>query len=1057
MRRVCGLIVMVLGAALPAAGELAHLVADLEAGLGPNASLQLQGVTAIGDRVVFSTYDPADGRDHLWTSDGTAPGTTLLAPGLTNVRLLRALGDGLVFAATSARVSGLWTTDGTTAGTRRLTPLGVSPGLPEDIAFSGSRLWFFAGSAAGPTLWTSDGTPEGTVPRVALGQREVLYPTAAGERVFFFASEGFNTPSCGGGPHCEEDDLLVWKLWVSDGTARGTRPLRTIGTFLGLGIAVDGHSRRAAGEHFFYVDRTQTPAELAELWASDGTPRGTVAVGRFPRERLVYGTESMRSLAGRIFFAAPTAAGVELWVSNGTRGGTRPVTSLPGEDPFAAFGFILPEVNELGGLFTFAAATPEHGIELWATDGRPQSTRQVADLCPGPCSSSFASEARVGPWLIGAAADEDGSTRLWRTDGTAGGTSLLFDPGAGPNRFAGSACTVDGMGFFSAATGGASSGIWQTDGTPAGTRQVSFPPGTAAKGSPDCPVLARLGRTIFFLGSDPVYGTEVWVADGRPEGTHILTDLATGSGPSSQPLALTAFGDQTLFFACTANEPGLWATRGEAASTERLLTLPTDCATFYGNLSFEQAAIVVAEGLAFVQALGTLWVTDGTPEGTARLASDDGAFAALTAREVVATLGGIAFLGHYEFDVPPERTRVELWVSDGTAAGTRRLAALPETSLALGLRSVGNRLFWSELRPSPTSQDRYELRTAELAGGAPESLTALTPFFAGGTPNPIELGGRYYFQHGDLIWATNGTAAGTAPLTTLIPDPCFQPSGGLTRWRDALYFVTANFCTEEGGLWRTDGTPEGTALLHTFAPLAAFDLGSFVEFGGELLFTLDNFARPSMQLWATDGTPGGTRPRTGELPLTHLGLFTAGGRLFFFGQDRDHGTELWTSDGTAAGTRLVQDVNPGPNRSFVGETAATGSRLDFAADDGLRGREVWSLPLTAVELCPPRAGRLCLAGGRFAVEATFQGRGRPLATASALPLTSQTGAFSFWNAALPDLVVKVLDAQAGGARVFAASLSDAAFDLTITNTATGEARRFHNALGHLTSFETAAP
>jgi hypothetical protein len=69
--------------------------------------------------------------------------------------------------------------------------------------------------------------------------------------------------------------------------------------------------------------------------------------------------------------------------------------------------------------------------------------------------------------------------------------------------------------------------------------------------------------------------------------------------------------------------------------------------------------------------------------------------------------------------------------------------------------------------------------------------------------------------------------------------------------------------------------------------------------------------------------------------------------------------------------------------------------------------------------------------------------------ASAHPweLAGDTGAFSFFGADNTELVVKVLDGRAVNGRfwVFYGALSDVAYDLTVTDTLSGEQRVYHNA------------
>ena len=52
------------------------------------------------------------------------------------------------------------------------------------------------------------------------------------------------------------------------------------------------------------------------------------------------------------------------------------------------------------------------------------------------------------------------------------------------------------------------------------------------------------------------------------------------------------------------------------------------------------------------------------------------------------------------------------------------------------------------------------------------------------------------------------------------------------------------------------------------------------------------------------------------------------------------------------GTRLVSDLRPGPEGSAPGPLVVAGSRAFFAADDGVHGRELWTLSLP-IGAAPP--------------------------------------------------------------------------------------------------------
>ncbi|HEX2253286.1 MAG TPA: fibronectin type III domain-containing protein [Thermoanaerobaculia bacterium] len=111
-------------------------------------------------------------------------------------------------------------------------------------------------------------------------------------------------------------------------------------------------------------------------------------------------------------------------------------------------------------------------------------------------------------------------------------------------------------------------------------------------------------------------------------------------------------------------------------------------------------------------------------------------------------------------------------------------------------------------------------------------------------------------------------------------------------------------------------------------------------------------------------------------------------------------------------------------------------------------------PATAVTgaagTCTPDAETLCLLDGRFAVSVdwTNQGNGES-GDGQAVPGTDQTGYFWFFNPANIELVVKVLDSPATNSYwFFYGSLSDREYQISVTDTVSGETKTYHNAPGN---------
>jgi photosystem II stability/assembly factor-like uncharacterized protein len=107
----------------------------------------------------------------------------------------------------------------------------------------------------------------------------------------------------------------------------------------------------------------------------------------------------------------------------------------------------------------------------------------------------------------------------------------------------------------------------------------------------------------------------------------------------------------------------------------------------------------------------------------------------------------------------------------------------------------------------------------------------------------------------------------------------------------------------------------------------------------------------------------------------------------------------------------------------------------------------------AVAACLPASDTLCLAASRFAVKVAWRLPGAAAAPASAVPLSLGTGFFWFFSPESVELMVKVLDGRAvnGHFWIFLGGLSDLAYTVTVTDTATGASKDYVHAAGRLGS------
>jgi ELWxxDGT repeat protein len=388
-------------------------------------------------------------------------------------------------------------------------------------------------------------------------------------------------------------------------------------------------------------------------------------------------------------------------------------------------------------------------------------------------------------------------------------------------------------------------------------------------------------------------------------------------------------------------------------------------------------------------------------------------------------------------------------------AGTRELFAFPEALKVSFFTSTGPLLYFVGNDGNDTGDDEIWVTDGTLAGTrvltAFDSATILDP------PGFTRAGAWVYFLGDEGLMKSDGTLAGTRPAP--LPAGVFGPAD-LTAFQGALYF-TASLPGGEGarGVWKTDGTAAGTVLLAPVAPPSDFfrsDPAWFTVAGDRLFFVAED-GDHGVELWQTDGTPAGTSLvrdiAPGQASSSPVDLAVAGSLLYFAAADPAHGLELWRSDGTAAGTHLVQDIAPGASSASPTALTAAGDHLFFTADDGLSGEELWALPLAAPAGCQPSDEALCLNGGRFRVEATWRDPQGRTGKGHGVALTGDTGYFWFFSEANVEVILKVLDGTGtnGHRWVFYGALSNVEYTLTVTDTVTGAARRYVNPPGRLGS------
>ena len=345
-----------------------------------------------------------------------------------------------------------------------------------------------------------------------------------------------------------------------------------------------------------------------------------------------------------------------------------------------------------------------------------------------------------------------------------------------------------------------------------------------------------------------------------------------------------------------------------------------------------------------------LWVTDGTSAGT-KLVKDilpgnaDGVESAFLT----------VFDGRLYFAANDGEFGNELWRSDGTEAGTQRVTVIQPGNFSSNpsdLTVLGDTLYFAandgltgtELwRTDGTAQNTQ--RVADINPGAahsfPQELTVFDGELYFAATEPV---------NGRELWRTDGTADGTALVKDVNIGAANGSPNNLTVFGGKLYF--RGNMGDNGGreLWVVE--PGGTSFLFVDINGGTSSEPRELTVAGNTLYFTAVTAAHGRELWASNGTAGGTnlvkdiRPgATGSEPVR---LTAFGGNLYFTASDGSSGVELWRSNGTNAGTQQVADINAGPAGSSPDGLTAFGDRLMFSASDATGDRELWSSNGTAV-------------------------------------------------------------------------------------------------------------
>jgi len=797
----------------------------------------------------------------------------------------------------------LWSTDGTPEGTEQARgPGGLGFDFPAALTSFGGYLYFFAGTSGDSSntrLWRTDGTLEGTT---QVGDVRGLPSECIG-------FEG------GGGCGATEPPITVvgGRMLVVGLSPRYPNPAYAL--FSSNGERTDflmefqygwPYVIEKLGEIAYFEVQESYQVHGSQLWRTDGRREGTWMVKDFCPGGCSSGISYIKAVGQSLLFFGWDGTHHSLWKSDGTQAGTARLADIGGENA---------EFRSVGGLAFFVGYDPEHGSEIWRTDGTPNGTRLVKDVHPGAEWSFIGGLTAAGPFAFFIADDGVHGPALWRTDGTDAGTIMLR----------------------------------------------AIPP---IAGSPPGPLVA-FGNSVYFAAEDPTHGRELWSSDGTLAGTRLVVDVYPGN-ESSQPFVIPAPELRLQFLARGPEGMSLWDTDGSAVGTRRIARIDSGAE----NRSSNPSLLNDVEGQLFFFTGGTcscslsnLWVSDGTEEGTVPLGTIHPGSSAISAGGSLyfndSTSSGATVSSQlYRID---GRSRVMTKLADTNAdnftavgdtlyftlkgalwrADQGRDEIVPiKNFYAYRMVSSGGALYvqTGSSDPGIWKSDGTEAGTVRIHSGSVSHLTD-----AEGVLYYVSL-----YEPGGVSlrsispWLTGTTLVRRFSTASVTEDPfsATTGAGGL------LFFLLRDGYQYQ--LWRSDGTDLGTYRVSEVAAS-----GPLVSDGTGVYFIGFDRVHGS-ELWHSSGTPEGTaRVRdihAGPGSSSPAELKIVGGVLLFSADDGVHGRELWRSDSTEEGTHLLEDICPGACSSRPAGFTVSGGNVFFSANDGETGNELWEMPLSAIDL-----------------------------------------------------------------------------------------------------------
>jgi ELWxxDGT repeat protein len=487
-------------------------------------------------------------------------------------------------------------------------------------------------------------------------------------------------------------------------------------------------------------------------------------------------------------------------------------------------------------------------------------------------------------------------------------------------------------------------------------------------------LMVTMGGNIYFDANDGIHGWEMWRSDGTVIGTYLLKDIRDEeceddpSNPGEQICNnYSSVYNHDAGQSGTASWPAFWPEI--VAGNEKIFF------TAFSNSHTVDMADV--------------WVSDGTKAGTKIVKNQWSGFdytcstcdfyyigpSELTImkstnsysdRVVYSVLNAVGGTGTEISNA--DVTGEELWISDGTPAGTYQLTnQWPEEKyyevnganyccmddrggIPREITVKGNTVYFTA-DTADKGRELYKYHVRSIGGGL-FMIKDINPGIGSSTPEsltPISNGGIYFSadngSSGRELYFGQGDSLNTNIVLDIWPGlNGSNPDNIVVGSEEGVYF-TANNGVNGTEIWYSDRTELGTYMIKDININGSSNPSRLVIIENTVFFYADDGIH-GRELWRSNGTEEGTYMvkdvYTGptdsldwdenfwwdELMIVHKNL------IYFVANNESYGHEVWVSDGTEEGTNILVDIVPGANDSWPWKLTSFGDKLLFTIWDG---------------------------------------------------------------------------------------------------------------------------